>query len=132
MKKIILGLFIVWLLASAGCTSFRPTSSDPALIQRAIVNQGLLQAGERVRITRTDASVAEFRITTIDLEEGLIVGPNEIVRIDEIAGLETRELSWLKTGLLIGGLALALVDTECTDECGYGPYPYYAAYHCCP
>jgi len=131
MKKIILGMLIACLLFSAGCTSFRPTSSDPALVRRAISTQSLLHAGDRVRITRTDASVVEFRITTIDLEEGLIIGPNEVVRIDEIAGLETREISWLKTGLLIGGLALALADSECSDECGYGPYPYYA-YHCCP
>jgi hypothetical protein len=125
-------LLLICVLANAGCTTFKPTAANAEQIRRLIQSERLLEPGERVRLVTRDQLAHDFRITVIDLDEGLVIGDTDVVPIEDIVALETRQVSWIKTGLLIGGLTLALIDTDCEDTCGYGPYPYYAGYHCCP
>ena len=132
MKTIARTLLVCLIALNAACTTFRPTAASTEQIQRLIQNQQLLSPGDRVRLTTGNGLEHDFRITVIDLEESLVIGDTDVVPIRDIVALETRQVSWVKTGLLIGALSLALLDTDCTDECGYGPYPYYAGYHCCP
>ena len=60
----------------------------------------------------------------MDVERGVLSGRRESVEIAAITALETREPSWIKTGVLIGVLALALYGFDCEDDpaCdeGYG------------
>jgi hypothetical protein len=132
MKISLYALLLICVLPNAACTTFRPTAASAEQIQRLIQSERLLAPGDRIRLMTNDQLAHDFRITVIDLDEGLVIGDTDVVKIQDIAALETRQVSWIKTGLLIGALTLALIDTDCVDSCGYGPYPYYAAYNCCP
>jgi hypothetical protein len=105
---------------NCGCTTWRPTEANPQEIQHLIESEGLLAPGDRVKLVTADNAVHvhEFRVDKLDLEEGLVIGSSDVVRISDIVSVEKRKTSWLKTGLLIGGLALATMGTECSDDCG--------------
>jgi hypothetical protein len=114
--------FLIFLIAmNAACTTFKPTAASTEQIQRLIQTERLLSPGDRVRLVTRDAREHDFRISVIDLDESLVIGANDAVHISEIVRLEKRGMSWLKTGLLIGGLVLATSGSECSDDCGeYG------------
>jgi len=114
---------------STACTTFQPTEASPDQIQRLILSGELLEPGDRVKLVTTDESVRvhDFRIVEVDLDVGVVIGRDDVVRIPEIVALETRKLSWLRTGLLIGGLVLAIQGPECSDNCGG-----YSGFPCCP
>jgi hypothetical protein len=68
----------------------------------------LLQPGDRVRLVTTDETVYEFRVESVDLERGLVIGRDAHVPIADIAALETREASVGRTALLAGGVAYSV------------------------
>ena len=124
-------LSLIFLLLSAACTTWQPSAAAPAELQRLILAEGLLAPGDTVKITTALDTVQlhKFRVEKLDLESGLVTGAGNVIRIDDIVSIQTRSLSWLRTGLLIGGLVLATTGTECTDECnGFGGG---SAFACC-
>ncbi|MGD2167093.1 MAG: hypothetical protein PVF63_03235 [Gammaproteobacteria bacterium] len=52
-----------------------------------------------------DEAAHEFRVTSIDTENGVIHSRNEAVPIRDIVAVETREISAGRTALLTGSLA---------------------------
>ena len=97
-------LALTLLLLASGCTSLRPTEASPEDLQRMITQEGLIKPGDRVRLVTADETVHRFRVTSVDLDEGLIAGRGAAVPISEIVAVETREVSVGKTAALTGGL----------------------------
>jgi hypothetical protein len=102
-------LALTLLLLASGCTSLRPTEASPEDLQRMITQEDLIKPGDRVRLVTADEKVYRFRVTSVDLDEGLIAGRGEAVPIAEIVAVETREVSVGKTAALTGGLIGAWV-----------------------
>ena len=96
-------------LANSACTTLTPQEETPEELQRQLLSGELLQAGERVRLVTTDESVYEFRITEIDLEQGLVIGGGERVPIADVIAVETRKVSAGKTALLVGGVGTSVL-----------------------
>lgn len=96
-------------LASSACTTLTPKEETPEELRRQLLSGELLQPGERVRLVTTDESVFEFRITEIDLEQGLVIGHDEQVPIADVVAVETREVSAGKTALLVGGVGYSVI-----------------------
>jgi hypothetical protein len=69
--------------------------------------------------------LTELRVSEIRAD-GTIVGKGDEVRLSEIASLEKRERSWVKTGVLLGLVGLTLFGSDCEDDpacdLGYGGY----------
>lgn len=114
------------VLVVAGCMSMRPVEQPAESIQQQIRSEGLLMAGDKVRIVTADGAVHEFRVDAVDLDAGRIIGEDTDIEIASIATLEQKKFSSWKTGLLAGLVVLGLLDTECEgDPCGeFGGGPY--------
>lgn len=96
-------------LASSACTTLSPKEATPEELQRKLLSGELLQTGERVRLVTTDETVYEFRITEIDLEQGLVIGSDEQVPIADVVAVQTREVSMGKTALLVGAVGYSVI-----------------------
>lgn len=96
-------------LASPACATLSPTETTPEELRRQLLSGELLKPGERVRLVTTDETVCEFRITEIDLEQGLVTGHDEQVPIADVVAVETREVSMGKTALLVGGVDYSVI-----------------------
>jgi hypothetical protein len=110
----------------SACTSFRPVEQPADQIQRQIIGEALLSPGDKVRLVTTDGEAHEFRIAAVDATQGRLSGKHDVVQIKDIVTLEKRELSWTKTGILIGGLVLGIFGTDCEDDCDD-----YGGFFCC-
>jgi hypothetical protein len=110
--------------------TFRPVDVQSDELQRRILAEGLLEPGDKVRLSTKEGVLHEFRVVAIDHENGALTGKDEVVRVDEIESLETRRVGWGKTGALIGVLSLLILDTDCEDTCGDSPYAD-AGFFCC-
>ena len=86
----------------SACTSFRPVAGGSEDLRDRILAGELVAPGDRVRFTTADGQAHDFRVQTVDVERGVLSGRRESVEIAAITALETRELSWIKTGVLIG------------------------------
>jgi hypothetical protein len=115
MKSAFLAFFVLCSAITCGCTTLRPTEASPDEIQRLILSEGLLKPGDKVRLVTTDETVHEFRVTEVNLEQGLVSGKDDSVPIAEIVGVGTREIAvgktvgrtlGISTGVFIG-LAIA-------------------------
>ena len=95
-------------LVLSACTSFRPAAGGSEDQRDRILAGELVAPGDRVRLTTADGQTHDFRVQTVDVERGALSGRRESVEIAAITALETRELSWIKTGVLIGVLAHTL------------------------
>jgi hypothetical protein len=95
---------LVVVLLSCACTTLRSTEASPADLQRMITQENLLKPGDRVKLVTADGSVHAFRVTQIDVDDGLVIGKEESVPIADIIAVETREVSVGKTAALTGGL----------------------------
>ena len=96
-------------LAGSACTSLSPKEEAPEELRRQLLSGELLQPGERVRLVTSDETVYEFRITEIDLDQGLVIGSDEQVPIADVVAVETRKVSVGKTALLVGGVGYSLI-----------------------
>ena len=105
MRQILVVVLLICALLTSSYTTLQPSEATPQEVQRLILTGDLLKPGDRMKIVKTDRSVYEFRIESIDLDQGLVIGVNEQVRIDDIIALETRQVSIGKTALLAGGVA---------------------------
>lgn len=125
MKKIV-------LLAAASlafaCTTLRPVAGPSEQIHEQIRAGSLVAPGDRIHVTTRDGTEQSFRVAEIG-SDGTLVGREQRVPIDEIVALEKRKTSWVKTGVLLGLLGLAVLDSDCSgDPCGpFGGGPF-----CCP
>lgn len=105
MKKMLPAILWIGVVSCASCTSLKPTEATPEQIQQRITHENLLQLGERVELVTADGVVHEFRISDIDYEQGLVLGKNESVPVNDIVAVKTREFSIGRTALLAGGAA---------------------------
>jgi hypothetical protein len=96
-------------LLCSGCTTLRPTEVPPDRLQHMIAHERLFEAGDRVRLVTAEGEVYKFRVTQLDLAEGVVVGRDHAVPIEDIVAVETREVSVGKTAALVGGLAAVRV-----------------------
>ncbi len=108
MKSVFLALVAVCVTFNGACTTLQPTEATPEELQRLILSEGILEAGQRVRLVTVDEAAHEFRVTSIDVENGVVHGKDESVPIADIVAVETREISAGRTALLTGGLAYGL------------------------
>ena len=118
------------LVLAAACTAFRPVAGPPERIQRSIAADALLAPGDRVRLGTSDGNVLEFRVATVDLGRGTVTGKRDGVPIGKIVTLEKRELSWVKTGVLIGLLTLGVFGSDCEDDPTCDQFPEYGGFCC--
>lgn len=108
MNILAVSAVLIGALTSSACTTLSPTEAALEELQRQLMSGELLQPGDRVRLVTSDETVYEFRVETIDLEQGIVVGRDEHVPIADIVALETREVSVGRTALLAGGVAYSV------------------------
>lgn len=108
MNILAVSAVLIGALTSSACTTLSPTEAALEELQRQLMSGELLQRGDRVRLVTSDETVYEFRVETIDLEQGIVVGRDEHVPIADIVALETREVSVGRTALLAGGVAYSV------------------------
>jgi hypothetical protein len=70
------------------------------------------------------------RLQEVNVERGVLSGRRESVEIAAITALEMRERSWIKTGVLVGLLTLALFGSDCEDDPSCDEYPDYGGFCC--
>jgi hypothetical protein len=114
-------LFAMLCITCTSCTAFRPIEGSSDEIQGRVLSGELLAVGERVRLVTSDGRQHRFRIVDVDPVQDVVSGRNDRVRISQITDLARREVSWLRTGALIGALGVlglvGLFGIECEDEC---------------
>jgi len=108
MRRVLLALLAASVMLCPACTTLQPTEASPQEIRRLILSDGLLEPGQRVRLVTADEVAHEFRITNIDIEQGIVHGEDAAVRVDSIVAVETREVSVGRTALLTGGLVYGI------------------------
>lgn len=96
-------------LANSACTALSPKQATPEELRRQLLSGELVQPGERVRLVTIDETVYEFRVSEIDLEQGLVIGRDERVPISDVVAVETRNVSAGKTALLVGGVGYSVL-----------------------
>jgi hypothetical protein len=112
-------------LLTVACTTMRPVLESRDEFAEQIRTGALLKPGDRIRIVTDGGTQQELRVAEIRAD-GTIVGNRSAVRVDEIASLEKRERSWVKTGVLLGLVGLTLLGSDCEDDpgcdLGYGGF----------
>ena len=117
---------IAWLAAicflAVACTTLHPVLESRDEFVEQIRTGALLKPGDRIRVITDGGTQQQLRVS--EIRDGTIVGKGSEVRIDEIASLEKRERSWVKTGVLLGLVGLTLFGSDCEDDpscdLGYG------------
>ena len=90
----------------AGCTSLQTAEIPPNELHTQIRAGELISIGDRILVVTADGSEHKFKVT--ELDDTSIHGKDEIIRIDDIVALQTRELSAGKTALLAGGVGVGV------------------------
>lgn len=106
MKTVFLGLILAF--GSVACTTIEPVDVPADELQQQLRSGTLVSPGDRVRLVTADEAVHKFRVTEVSTEDGLILGRNDRVAIDEIVAVETREVSVGRTALLSGGIGIGV------------------------
>jgi hypothetical protein len=92
-------------------------------IRQRIGEEALLAPGDKIRLVTADGETHKFKVTEVDLGTGRLSGKDETVAITDIVALQKRELSWVKTGVLIG-VAVGLLSSDCEGpDCSLGGGP---------
>lgn len=107
----VLAVLAVFLgaLARSACSTLSAKEAASEELRRQLFSGDLLQTGERVGLVTTDETVYEFRITEINLEQGLVTGRDERVSIADVVAVETHEVSVGETALLVGGVGYSVI-----------------------
>jgi hypothetical protein len=103
MKRARLAVFLA-TSAIAACSTVKPVEAPPEELQRLITSENLLAPGDRVQLVTTDGSRHEFRVTSVNVDEGLIRGEDEAVPIADVIAAQTRKIAIGKTTALAAGL----------------------------
>jgi hypothetical protein len=106
-------LMVIFGLPIPACTSFSPVEK-PA---DRILSEGLLEPGDEVRVVTDDGNVHEFRVDEVNVGQGRLVGTQETVLVAKVVAIEKRAFSPMKTGILVGGLVLGILGSDCEDDC---------------
>jgi hypothetical protein len=101
-------VFPLLILGSVGCTTLEPVDVPADELQRQLIAGQLVQPGDRVRLVTADEVVHKFRVIEVSPGQGLVLGRDERVPIDEIVAVETREISVGRTALLTGGVGVGM------------------------
>ena len=104
MRCVDLAVLLAGAMAVQACSTLEPTEASPQELQRLILSEGILAPGQRVRLVTADELEHEFRITSIDIEQGIVYGEDEAIPVDGIVAVETRKISAGRTALLTGGI----------------------------
>jgi hypothetical protein len=91
-------MVLALILVSTGCTTLRPVNGTPEDLRQQISAGTLLKPGDRVSIVSVDGKTHRFEVTGI--AAGVIQGRHESVPVDQVASLEKRRVSALKTAAL--------------------------------
>jgi hypothetical protein len=105
------GATLVSLLATlhlVACSTVTPVEVPPDELHRLINTEGILEAGDRVRLVTADGIEHEFRVTSVDVAEGLIRGADEAVPIADIIAAQTRKIAVGRTTALAAGLYVGI------------------------
>lgn len=108
-----IAVLVMAAVLTIGCTTMRPVLEPRERIAEQIHAGTLLEPGDRIRVMTDTGGQQKLRVMDIR-SDGTIVGRRSEVRVDEIASLEKRERSWVKTGVLLG-VAAGLIATW--DDC---------------
>ena len=108
-------LIICLLLTS--CTSYK-------VVQIPDNIESEIHEGDIVKIVTKDGRDLEFKVVSVT-SEGVIGENQQVIRFSDVAKLEKREVSAIKTaGLIVLGLAALLgiiLGIAISDGCCYGP-----------
>jgi hypothetical protein len=115
MKPFVVVCLIVCVIG--GCTTLQPVANVPGDLSQHFNDGGVLKPGDRVVIRTTSGAQHAFRVRSVD--NGVIYGDHDSVPFSEIASIERRESSSVKTTILVvvilglvGGLAAAINSGE--------------------
>jgi hypothetical protein len=86
----------------------KPVEAPPEELQRLITSENLLAPGDRVQLVTTDGARHEFRVTSVNVDEGFIRGDDEAVPIADVIALQTRKVAIGKTTALAAGLYVGI------------------------
>jgi hypothetical protein len=101
-------VFSMLALGCVGCTSLKPVDVPADELQRQLVAGELVRPGDRVRLVTADETVHKFRVTGVSPEQGMVLGRDDRVPINDIVAVETREVSVGRTALLTGGAGVGM------------------------
>lgn len=108
MQSPLVLLLTLTIAVLPACTSLKPIEASADEVQRLIVDERIIESGDRVRLVTADETVYEFRVTEVDREQGVVLGDDERIDIDDIIAVDTRKVSVGRTALLVGGLGYGL------------------------
>ena len=109
MNRVTFSLIASFVFLTSACTTLQPIETPPEELHRQLAAGQLLEPGDRVRLVTKDEIVHKFRVSEIDVTNGLVVGHGKQVPIADIVAVETREVSVGKTALLVGGLGYGIL-----------------------
>lgn len=104
MQKLLVSALLI--LSCVACTTLESVAVPADELQSQLRAGMLVKPGDRVRLVTADETVHRFRVTEISSEQGVVIGRNERVLMDEIVAVETREVSVGRTALLTGGVGV--------------------------
>lgn len=108
IKSICLTCLLAAMLATSGCTTFKPITgaANPQLTDDLVARN--IKAGDTVKIITKDGRDLKFKVDQVGAET--ISGENQTVSFQEIAKLEKRKISAGKTTVLgLGVLGTVIV-----------------------
>lgn len=104
MQKLLVSALLI--LSCVACTTLESVAVPADELQSQLRAGMLVKPGDRVRLVTADETVHRFRVTEVSSEQGVVIGRNERVLMDEIVAVETREVSVGRTALLTGGVGV--------------------------
>ncbi len=105
MTRKIISIALIFSIIS-GCTTLKPVELSADEMRDQIARGELVQVGDNVKVTLDDGSEYQFQVSQVNSSS--VQGDGIEVQIDQIAQIETKEFSYLKTGALVGGTSIAL------------------------
>jgi hypothetical protein len=115
MKSFVVASLIVCMIG--GCTTLHPIANAPSDLSQHFGDGGVLQPGDRVIITTVAGAKHHLRIRS--LRDGVIYGDHDSVPFSEIASIDRRDFSAVKTTILVvvilgvvGALAAAINSAD--------------------
>lgn len=100
VNRLLTLLFVLVLLPA--CTTLEHVEMPAAELQRRILSGELPLEGEFIKVATADGKSHRYRVTEVDRDKRVLLGGEDIVPIDDILAIETREFSLGKTALLAG------------------------------
>jgi hypothetical protein len=91
-------------VTAGGCSTMTPMELPPATLQQMILEDGIIEPGETVKLVSVDGRVHKFRVLEVDTRNAVIIGRKNTVPIPDVIALETKNLSAGKTALLAAGV----------------------------